>query len=422
MPNQHSIEEPSHQTQTSRQAPPEGIVVPLDLPGVRLLSQRVVSDGCIEVSVIATTDRARCPHCGQMSVKIHDTRPRPKRDLPLRSYQVRLILHKRRFHCLPCRRSFTEPDAICGSYRRTTQRLRAHLGVQACLRPVAHLASEMGVGPRFVQDCLEEQGRAHFAEDERSLDEEAPLPTPRFLGIDEFARRKGHCYDTILCDVEHHAVLEVAKGRKQAEVVHLLERLDQPDDVVAVSMDMSSSFREAVRLVLPGAHIVADHFHVIQHVGKAFAKVLKRAASSAEGKTALKGHRHLFLRAKEDLSEQEEQQRTALALAFPELAHAWRLKEALRTWYATTIPTNAALELDAWIATVEREGPAELRTALSAFRNWRQEILAFFAFLPLRLSNGFVEGKNNRTKALMRQAYGYRNRCHLRLRILLKVA
>jgi transposase len=28
-----------------------------------------------------------------------------------------------------------------------------------------------------------------------------------------------------------------------------------------------------------------------------------------------------------------------------------------------------------------------------------------------------VEGKNNRTKSLMRQAYGSRNRLHLRLRI-----
>jgi transposase len=37
----------------------------------------------------------------------------------------------------------------------------------------------------------------------------------------------------------------------------------------------------------------------------------------------------------------------------------------------------------------------------------------------MRISNGFVEGKNNRTKALMRQGYGYRNRQHLRMRILL---
>jgi len=55
-------------------------------------------------------------------------------------------------------------------------------------------------------------------------------------------------------------------------------------------------------------------------------------------------------------------------------------------------------------------------------RTWREEILNFFVFLPTRISNGFVEGKNNRTKALMRQAYGYRNHQHLRLRILLEVA
>ena len=70
----------------------------------------------------------------------------------------------------------------------------------------------------------------------------------------------------------------------------------------------------------------------------------------------------------------------------------------------------------------EARRPAELRTALSAFRNWWQEILAFVEFLPLHLSNGLVERKNNRTKVFMRQAYGFRYRRHLRLRILLEVA
>ena len=82
---------------------------------------------------------------------------------------------------------------------------------------------------------------------------------------------------------------------------------------------------------------------------------------------------------------------------------------------------RAAAGLDAWVAAVKRHGPTELRTALSAFRNWRREILAFFDFLPTRLSNGFVEGKNNRTKALMRQGDGYPNRRHLRVRFLLEV-
>jgi hypothetical protein len=32
-------------------------------------------------------------------------------------------------------------------------------------------------------------------------------------GIDEFARRKGHRYDTILCDLDGRHVLEVSAGR-----------------------------------------------------------------------------------------------------------------------------------------------------------------------------------------------------------------
>jgi transposase len=217
-------------------------------------------------------------------------------------------------------------------------------------------------------------------------------------------------------------VLEVSAGRKKEEVVSLLERLDKCEAVEAVSMDMSSPFREAVQFCLPHARIVADHFHVIQHVGKALNKVIGRCAKKEPGKPALEGQRHLFLRNRENLSAEEEQRRATLAARFPEIAAAWHLKEALRTWYATASATTAQAGLDAWIASVKDDGPLEMRKALSAFRNWRREILAFFDFLPTRLSNGFVEGKNNRTKALMRQGYGYRNRHHLRLRILLEVA
>ncbi len=106
-------------------------------------------------------------------------------------------------------------------------------------------------------------------------------------------------------------------------------------------------------------------------------KVISRQAKREESKKALEGQSPLFFRNQEDLSTEEEHSRAALALAFPEIAVAWQLKEALRTWYATTSAATSAQELDAWIASVTKQGPAERRKALSAFRNWRQEILAF---------------------------------------------
>lgn len=395
-----------------------GICVPLELPGLRIVAQRRTAAGELEVTVIGAQTRAPCPACGQLSAKQHDVRSRRKRDVTLGAFPVVLILRKRRFRCFTCERVFTEVDTACGWRRRTTARLRETLGEQAQSRPVAHVAAAYHVGPRLVRACLTQVVEQQLRADGRSLAEESALPTPRYLGIDEFARRKGQRYDTILCDLERRRVLEVSGGRTQAEVVHLLERLDDPERVAAVSMDMCLTFREAVRLCLPRAQIVADHFHVVQHVGKALARVFRRCAQTAEGRAALRGKRHLFVRRRETLDADEEQTRTRLAAAFPDLAAAWQAKEDLRAWYTSVTAQTAAAGLDIWIASVTQTGPDELRRTLSAFQTWREEILAFFAFLPMRISNGFVEGKNNRTKTLMRQAYGYRNRRSLRARIL----
>jgi transposase len=47
------------------------------------------------------------------------------------------------------------------------------------------------------------------------------------------------------------------------------------------------------------------------------------------------------------------------------------------------------------------------------FKNWRNEILNYFDH---RVTNGFVEGMNNRIKVIKRMAYGYRNVDNLRRR------
>jgi transposase len=415
MSDKHTID-----GQRARESEPnQGIIVPLDLPEFEIVSQCMGADESIEVQVRARKESQACPGCGEESAKIHDTRKRVKRDIQLRGYQVSLIVHKRRFRCATCRRPFTERDSACGRYKRTTERLRDQIAKQACQRPLTHVAQEVRVGPRFVHDCLCARIEKKLAKTGRTLDEQAKLPTPQILGIDEFALRKGHRYDTILCDLENRDVLEVCEGRKKEEVVKLLERLSDPDAVKAVSMDMSASFRPAVTAALPKAQIVVDHFHVIQHVMKAFRKVVSSWAHRKEGMILLHRKQYLFLRAKEDLTQEETQEREKIGTRLSDLEKAWQLKEALRTWYATATIADAAEQLDAWIKQVQQEGPIALREALSPFKNWRQEILAFFQFLPILVSNGFVEGKNNRTKTMMRQAYGYRNRYNLRMRILL---
>ncbi len=412
MPDQDTRED------AEAKVPEEGIVVPLDLPEFRVVAQEWQADGSLSVQVIAKRQSAVCPHCAQESDSIHDCRGRVKQDLSLRGYPVKMIVLKRRFRCLLCHQTFTEPDEACGRRRRTTVRLREAIGKQAAIHPVEEVASHFGVGPRFVRECLQAQAEPKLLQRGLDLSAEAPLPTPSFLGIDEFAVQKGHHYATILCDLEHRQVLEVSLGRKLEDVIPLLKRLAHPEKIQAVSMDMSASFAPAVRAALPQAHIVIDHFHVIQHLMKAFRKVVSSWAHKKEGVILLHRKQYLFLQAPEDFTAEQQQERARIGSQLPALEKAWQLKEAVRSWYATATVKTAEAELDAWISAVREQGPEPMQKALSTFVKWKPEILAFFHFLPTRISNGFVEGKNTRTKALMRQAYGYRNFLHLRLRIL----
>ena len=139
MPSQHTTEEqPNQET---------GIVVPLELEGLRILRQEVQADGKLRVEVMATRQREACRHCGSMCVKQHEVRPRRKRDIPLRGHQVELVLYKRRFWCINCHKAFTESDNACGWRKRTTVRLREEIGQPASSRPIAHVASHYQVGP-----------------------------------------------------------------------------------------------------------------------------------------------------------------------------------------------------------------------------------------------------------------------------------
>lgn len=307
------------------------IIVPLDLPAFEIVSQCIRADGSIEVQVRASKASEACPTCGKVSAKIHDTRKRVKQDITLGNYQISLIVNKRRFRCVTCRRPFTETDSACGRYKRTTERLRQQIAKQACQRPITHVAQEMQVGPRFVHGCLCVWVEQWLEKKGRTLDEQAKLPTPQILGIDEFALHKGQRYNTILCNLEARDVLEVSDGRTKEEVVKLLERLNEPNAVQAVSMDMSASFRPAVQAVLPHAQIVVDHFHVIQHVMKAKRSVLSIWTHKKEGMILLHGKQHLFLRTKEELTEEETRERERIGARLPALEQAWQLKEALRT-------------------------------------------------------------------------------------------
>src|SRR5699024_5573100 len=54
---------------------------------------------------------------------------------------------------------------------------------------------------------------------------------------------------------------------------------------------------------------------------------------------------------------------------------------------------------------VNDSGIKEFQKAIETFKNWQKEILSSFAF---DLHNGYIEGINNQTKVIKRNAFGFR--------------
>ena len=76
---------------------------------------------------------------------------------------------------------------------------------------------------------------------------------------------------------------------------------------------------------------------------------------------------------------------------------------------------EAKKELEIWIEMVKESNLKELKEAITAFTNWKEEICNSKL---VKYTNGYTEGCNYKIKVLKRNAYGYKNFERFRNRIL----
>jgi transposase len=217
----------------------------------------------------ATAAHAPCPRCGTPSDRVHSQYRRTVADLPCHDRPLAFRVCVRRFRCVEaaCPQGiFCERlPGLLGPHARTTDRLTdAHRAVGLALggEAGARLAEHLDM-PTSADTLLR---RVKEAPDE-------PTPPPRFVGVDDWALRKGQHYGTLLIDLERGRVIDILPGRDGEALKAWLKEHPQ---VELITRDRWAAYAEAATAGAPQAQQVADRWHLLKNLREAVARLLTR--------------------------------------------------------------------------------------------------------------------------------------------------
>jgi transposase len=203
----------------------------------------------------------------------------------------------------------------------------------------------------------------------------------------------------------------VVEGKTGNELLQALQRIEKPENVQRVVLDLCDPFKNFAKAHFPNAILVADKFHVLRLLTPTLNK--RRKAIVGNRRTARIGR--LLLRNGYRLDYFTRNVIWEWLDQHPELKEIYRYKEKLHGFYRTRGYDKARAALDKLTWEMQSSQLSEVQTLRRTLLKWEDPILNYF---KTGLTNGRTEGYNNLAKLIQKRAFGYKSFANYRLRLL----
>jgi transposase len=407
--------------------------------GVTITDAAVDGGATVVFCTLLDDGRRDCPGCGTQG-SYRDTVIRRVTDVPVVGHPLRLHVRVPRYRCVAAdcdREVFAHnTDRLARRGWSTTRRCARYICRRLMIdrATVAAVARELGLSWDTVNTIAMDATAMIVATDTTRLD------GVRVIGVDEHrwahVRRAGEDgYVTVIVDLTpvldgtgRARLLDLVPGRSAAALKTWLA--DQSpafrDRIEVVAMDGFGGYKTAASEQVPEATAVMDPFHVVALAGTKLDLCRQRVQQQTRGHRGRTGDPlygvRRTLRTRYPLL--STRQKSRLETVFADENHVsveicWGFYQKMIAAYAHPDRRRGKTMMTTIINTLRSGVPEPLEELAQLGRTlWRRhaDVLAYFDH---HASNGPTEAINGRLEALRRNALGFRNLTHYRIRSLL---
>ena len=367
-----------------------------------------------------------CPNCGcvnrNFSIVKNGTRTSRITLNQVSGLPAFLKLRKQRFFCLECSHSFTaDTTSIVDRNGFISKNVKNKIKVKACdTVSEAHIAKEMNVSVHTVRRVVNETADSLRIKPLNELPEH--MCWDEFKSVASAEASMSFAY----CDAITHQLVNVVQDRKMENLVRYFNQfpLQTCLNVKTIS--------EVIKRLFSNAKIIIDPFHIIQALNRELNKTRIRKMNQIRHKdrhlyNKLKRYWKLILKNRDDLQSYHYN----YYRLFDWLTHSqgivdYLLQEvpSLKPEYETVHELREAFKERKFDKFKEELMTVQTKHLSDGLNRVLQTLKKFLPYIQNTceyptLSNGPIEGINNKIKVLKRNAYGYSSFTHFRNRILL---